>query len=388
MHFNLRKKIFLLGSSMTERSFCLEHHGWGASMAHWYARSADVLNRGAGGYNSRWLNAYLPRLLADDKPDMVVLFIGNNDAIDEHEPQHVPLNEYKANVINILEQLYQVKPSMAVLLVTTTRVNMEMKPLQNNARRRQYAEVLRFIHRNRMRPEVLGTENIPQDIGLVDLWGGEGVNDAPLAEQLEKYSIVETDLHDGSHLNSVGNKKVFNALRDTINALFPQLSPDSIKIRPVRAKRTNSGEYAAEHLEFVNNHLSTSSSGSNGYKKQMLMASSGPDKIPPLYKRTASGSSCISQFENLSEHTQQCNSDVTNCVAEDVLTSHSSTSLGSTIGACKNISISDKQIKSCPTTDSLCKQKSVLIPPLPAPSMDNNGEPALQWTVPRWRNLV
>lgn len=381
MHFNLRKKIFLLGSSMTERSFCLEHHGWGASMAHWYARSADVFNRGAGGYNSRWLNAYLPRLLADDKPDLVVLFIGNNDAIDEHEPQHVPLNEYKANVIRILEQLYHVKPSMAVLLVTTTRVNGQMKPLQKNARRRQYAEVLRFIHRNRMRPEVLGTENIPQDMGLVDLWGGEGVNDAPLAQQLEKYSILETDLHDGSHLNSTGNKKVFSALKDTINALFPHLSPDTIKIRPVRVKRTSSGECSGDQFEFVHGNHS-SSSGCTANKKQMLVAGTGSDKMPTSYIRTTSNSSS----GNVKEVASELASSVTNSATEISPAPHnSSTSQTIPSNGNKNCMIVKDSNN---TTSNYNQEKCLLVPPLPTPAVNSTGEAVLQWTVPRWRSLV
>ena len=385
MHFNLRKKIFLLGSSMTERSFCLEHHGWGASMAHWYARSADVFNRGAGGYNSRWLNAYLPRLLADDKPDLVVLFIGNNDAIDEHEPQHVPLNEYKANVISILEKLYHAKPSMAVLLVTTTRVNGQMKPLQKNSRRQQYAEVLRFIHRNRMRPEVLGTENIPQDMGLVDLWGGEGVNDAPLAQQLEKYSILETDLHDGSHLNSTGNKKVFSALKDTINALFPHLSPDTIKIRPVRAKRTSSGEYSGEQFEFVNGNHPSSSSGGNANKKQMLVAGTGSDKIkmPTCYVRTISNSSSGNVEDVSSENLA---SSVTNSATEISPAPHNNSTSQTSLNNGNKNCISAKDFNNIASNSN--QEKCLMVPPLPTPAVNSTGEPALQWTVPRWRSLV
>jgi lysophospholipase L1-like esterase len=71
-----RRKIMLLGSSMTQRAFSIEHGGWGAALAHWYSRSADVINRGAGGYTSRMLKNYLSHLMAGEKPDMVVIFIG------------------------------------------------------------------------------------------------------------------------------------------------------------------------------------------------------------------------------------------------------------------------------------------------------------------------
>ena len=356
MHFQTRKKIFLLGSSMTERSFSLEFHGWGASMAHWFARSADVFNRGAGGYNSRWLNGYLPRLLAGDKPDMAVVFIGNNDAIDECEPQHVPLGEFKSNVISILEQLYDARPSMVVLLVTTTRVNESLKPLQKDARRGKYAEVLRFIHRNRMRPEVLGTDRIPQDIGLIDLWGGVGVNDAQLAQQLEKYSVFASDLHDGSHLDAAGNKKVFSAIKDVVNAQFPHLSPDFIRPRPVRAKRTSSGDFGGDYgMGGVSSSGSSGSGGgsSNANKKQMIVHEGGENVVPSRNTSTSSNSAgAVNNTNTLSTSAVKANA-----------TPNSANSTGASGAGAK-------------------------VPPLPAPVLGANGEPALQWTVPRWRHLV
>jgi len=363
MHFQTRKKIFLLGSSMTERSFSLEFHGWGASMAHWFARSADVFNRGAGGYNSRWLNAYLSRLLAGDKPDMAVLFIGNNDAIDECEPQHVPLSEFKSNVISILEQLYEARPSMVVLLVTTTRVNEGLKPLQTDARRSKYAEVLRFIHRNRSRPEVLGTDRIPQDIGLIDLWGGVGVNDAQLAQQLEKYSVFASDLHDGSHLDAAGNKKVFSAIKDVVNAQFPHLSPDFIRPRPVRAKRTSSGDFGGDYAA-VNGSSSSGNGGSSGIggasnKKQMLVHEGGENVVPG--RNVSSGSNSSNAGDCLNTATGSASS-TTKPTAATTSSSHITGTSGSGTGS--------------------------KVPPLPAPVLGVNGEPALQWTVPRWRHLV
>lgn len=259
---------------MTERSFSLEFHGWGASLSHWYARSADVLNRGAGGYNSRWLKQYLPRLLGNDEPDVAVLFIGNNDAIHESEPQHVPLKEYKENIISILAQLHDVKPSMVVLLVTTTRVNEQLKPLQKNQRRAQYAEVLRYIHRNRNRPDILGTVRIPHNIALVDLWGDAGCgDDLELGRHLEKFSIFPQDLHDGSHLNSTGNKKMYAALKDVINSQFPHLSPDHIRptVHPPILKRGSSSGSGCG-----------SSGGNSNFKTSVsVSANSGDNKRGP-----------------------------------------------------------------------------------------------------------
>ena len=47
-----RPSVVLFGDSITQFSFSREHNGWGAGLADWYQRSADVFNRGFGGYNS------------------------------------------------------------------------------------------------------------------------------------------------------------------------------------------------------------------------------------------------------------------------------------------------------------------------------------------------
>jgi hypothetical protein len=44
-----RPSIILFGDSITQFSFNPELCGWGAAMTHWYARQADVVNRGFSG---------------------------------------------------------------------------------------------------------------------------------------------------------------------------------------------------------------------------------------------------------------------------------------------------------------------------------------------------
>lgn len=212
----MRKKILLLGSSMTQRSFSVEHHGWGASLANWYCRTADILNRGAGGYNSSWCRMYLPKLLGGERPDMAILFVGNNDATESGERQHVPLVEYQSNILAILESLYNIKPTMAVLLVTPTRVNEELKQKHCNQRRADYAEVVRDIVRRQDKVPFLANKQL----ALVDLWSGG-----------EQQAVLCEDLHDGAHLGRSGNRKVFEKLRAAVNAHWPQLSPDAVRHR-------------------------------------------------------------------------------------------------------------------------------------------------------------
>eukprot|EP01031_Cornospumella_fuschlensis_P032474 gene32474-39263_t len=201
----------LLGSSITQRSFSVEHRGWGSALQHWYSRTADVLNRGAGGYNSRWLWKYLPQLLGSEKPDMTVLFIGNNDSIQEAEHQHVPINEFQHYVLSILRFLHGVKRNMIVLVVSTTQSDEALRPRHNNRVRLKYAETLRSIVQSHK-----SNPNFPANMQFVDL-----ITDC------SSHRVEIDDLCDGAHLNSSGNHKVYQAIKECINTHYPSFSPDS-----------------------------------------------------------------------------------------------------------------------------------------------------------------
>lgn len=88
----LRPYWVILGDSLTQRAF--EPSGWGAAVANQYARSIDVLNRGYGGYNSRWVLRILPRILPDtlaqEPPQLLTLWLGANDAVLPDSHRHVP----------------------------------------------------------------------------------------------------------------------------------------------------------------------------------------------------------------------------------------------------------------------------------------------------------
>lgn len=69
--------------------------------------------RGFSGYNSRWWNIILPKLLnAKDVEDaaLVTLFLGANDSVlsDLGKAQHVPLEEFQQNMSDMVVYL-QVK---------------------------------------------------------------------------------------------------------------------------------------------------------------------------------------------------------------------------------------------------------------------------------------
>ncbi|KAL0398504.1 UNVERIFIED_CONTAM: GDSL esterase/lipase, partial [Sesamum radiatum] len=85
----MRPKIYLFGDSITEESFA--HGGWGSSLAHHFART--VIER------------VFPAAESGDAPVAVTVFFGANDAVIPNRCsgfQHVPLDEYKQNLHDIV----------------------------------------------------------------------------------------------------------------------------------------------------------------------------------------------------------------------------------------------------------------------------------------------
>ena len=121
-----RRRVMLIGDSITQQSFSTAHEGWGAGLADWYQRSADVINRGYSGYNSRWMRQGMQRMFpktpSSDDVILVTLFLGANDAACAPSSQHVSLLEFQNNMQHILEYLRSVYTAAVFVLITPPQV--------------------------------------------------------------------------------------------------------------------------------------------------------------------------------------------------------------------------------------------------------------------------
>ncbi|XP_074847348.1 isoamyl acetate-hydrolyzing esterase 1 homolog isoform X5 [Carettochelys insculpta] len=112
-------RVLLFGDSITEFSF--QDNGWGVFLAQKLVRGfllvcvcfrrCDVLNRGLSGYNTRWANIVLPRLISKSSNAesiiAVTIFFGANDSAlkDVNPNQHIPLKEYADNLKSMVQYL-------------------------------------------------------------------------------------------------------------------------------------------------------------------------------------------------------------------------------------------------------------------------------------------
>jgi lysophospholipase L1-like esterase len=227
--------VLAIGDSITQQGFSTAHSGWVASLADYYNRFGDVVNRGFSGYNSRWILEGFDDLIKHDYGDsgnilshrgvgadkyLVTLFLGANDASEDigaggKVGQGVEVDEYEKNINGILDKLGDAingempaersgaPPPCRIVLITPGPCDHTKWPTRSDARVSKYAAAIRSI-------------GAARDLPVVDLWSSEdGVPALDLG-----------DLEDGLHFNAGGNTKLFQKLQLVLKEHFPHLVPE------------------------------------------------------------------------------------------------------------------------------------------------------------------
>ncbi|NXA37288.1 IAH1 esterase, partial [Eudromia elegans] len=189
-------RIVLFGDSITEH--CFQDKGWGATLAERLVRKCDVVNRGFSGYNTRWAKVILPRLIsksasAESTVAVTVFFGANDSALKDLNPkQHVPLEEYAANLKSMVQYLKSVDISEDKIILITP------PPLQESAWEKEcLAKGDKLNRRSSTTGEYAkACVQVAKDCGtgVVDLW--------TLMQKNQDYSCY---LSDGLHLSPEGN---------------------------------------------------------------------------------------------------------------------------------------------------------------------------------------
>lgn len=200
----MRPQIVLFGDSITEQSF--RPSGWGSALADNYSRKADIVNRGYGGYNTRWalflLHHLFPLGLADP-PVAVTIFFGANDAAlpeRNSERQHVPTEEYKENLKKMVLHLKKCSPTMLVVLITPPPVDVEGR--MEYARSIYGEKAMKLPERTNEVAGIYANKcvSLASELGIpsINLW----------SKMQETEGWQRKFLSDGLHLTSEGNAVV------------------------------------------------------------------------------------------------------------------------------------------------------------------------------------
>ncbi|CAM9109725.1 unnamed protein product [Pylaiella littoralis] len=213
----LRGRVICFGDSLTQYGFDAERLGWLSLLAHWWERRFDVVNRGFSGYNTRWLMPLTGRLFVPGGSvpvKLVIIFLGANDCVLPGNAQHVPPEEYKENLRQMVAHVRTVHPEARVMLITPPPIH-ERKWMEHRS--------FQAKEMDRKQEVTMAYATACAEVG--DATGAKVVNAYRLMGSGDQ-SLADGYLHDGVHFTTEGNRKLFEGIKAEILLSFPELDPD------------------------------------------------------------------------------------------------------------------------------------------------------------------
>lgn len=240
-----RPQAILFGDSLTEYSFGKD--GWGAALAHFYARKLDVVNRGFAGYNTKWAELIMEEVFAGRDGSntlLVMVCLGANDAVMVKSRYKVALPEYVERMRRIV-LFIQSKGIKNIFILTPPPINEPalLQAAQAIAKRNgreapavpdrttaytgEYAKACR---------ELAAELELP----VVDLW----------TEMQRQEDWGPRLFDDGLHFSPAGNQFVYEEILRGIKTSYPNLRSHKLPVH-----FPNSAFIDPEHpeLTFVHN---------------------------------------------------------------------------------------------------------------------------------------
>ncbi|KDP24452.1 hypothetical protein JCGZ_25016 [Jatropha curcas] len=191
----IRPQFVLFGSSIVQLSFGDE--GWGAALSEKYARKADVVLRGYGGWTSRNALKVLDQVFPEHdsvQPSLVIVYFGGNDSMEPPTSVGplVPLPEYKENIRRIALHLKGLSETTRIIFLGVPPVNEKMlqeihgdKTGRTNEGCRIYSEACSEVSKE-------------MGIATIDLW----------TAMQEREDWLTACFTDGVHLSGEGSETV------------------------------------------------------------------------------------------------------------------------------------------------------------------------------------
>ncbi|KAG7395151.1 hypothetical protein PHYBOEH_004176 [Phytophthora boehmeriae] len=220
----IRPTLLLVGDSLTELGTDPAVDGWVTLLQYRYTRSADVLVRGLSGYNTRWfVNHVMPALekeIADGvyTPSLIAVWLGVNDATltnGSNPEMHVPVENYTANLVDIVSKFQTVASDAEVLLITPPHVD--------DAIRTRFAE-----ERNDTKHGLVDRSNVMAGDYARACVEAASQADVPVLDLYAHFNAMNEStrnnfLNDGLHFSAAGHKVVDEQFRSKIAVEFPDL---------------------------------------------------------------------------------------------------------------------------------------------------------------------
>lgn len=220
-----RRRVFVaVGDSLTQQGSDPATGGWITRLQYAYVRSADVQNRGFSGFTTRWIvQQVLPSLREElieqaGRIELITVWLGANDAAlkdGRAGNQHVPLEEFRVQLSEIIMSIRDGAPNAKLLLLTPPPVDEQA--------RLEFCESPALLDRSSA--AVQGYAQV-----VVDIAAAEHLDVVDIYALLMQMDPQQRHalFSDGLHFNTQGNEFVFDQLQSKIRSSFPHLDPDAL----------------------------------------------------------------------------------------------------------------------------------------------------------------
>eukprot|EP00002_Diphylleia_rotans_P002852 TRINITY_DN11857_c0_g1_i1.p1 TRINITY_DN11857_c0_g1~~TRINITY_DN11857_c0_g1_i1.p1 ORF type:complete len:256 (-),score=58.88 TRINITY_DN11857_c0_g1_i1:16-783(-) len=223
-----RPVFVLFGDSITKYGSRMANGGWVFLLDDLYDGRVDILNRGHSGYNTRWAKLlfprYFPEIPTTKRKSVVTIFLGANDSVLSGERQHVPLDEYKQNLLDLIESIQNPAgaPSQSdlrtIIVITPPPIDA---PVWGRHAGRFTPETLDRCNENTKKYANAAIEAANESNGR----HGVAVHSINLYVQMMESKEPWADyLVDGLHLTKSGNKFLFDAILHVLSSI-PDYDP-------------------------------------------------------------------------------------------------------------------------------------------------------------------
>ncbi|POM57695.1 Isoamyl acetate-hydrolyzing esterase [Phytophthora palmivora] len=222
----VERPLFLfVGDSLTEQGIDPSVNGWITLLQYQYSRSCDIITRGLSGYNTRWYLKYAMPIILEEiysrayTPTFITVWLGTNDhalANGSDPERHVPLDQYKTNLIRIIRGFQAFAPDSNFFLITPSHIDdsvREKYAADRSDEKRGLADRTNAMAREYAKACV--ETAIYLDIPVFDLHTYFNV----MSEATRNAFLI-----DGLHLNSKGNRIVSDQVIGMIESNFPEVS--------------------------------------------------------------------------------------------------------------------------------------------------------------------
>ncbi|KAG0152191.1 hypothetical protein CROQUDRAFT_650270 [Cronartium quercuum f. sp. fusiforme G11] len=232
----IEDEFIMFGDSITQRAW--QTGGTGTFLADLYQRKLDIVNRGYSGYNTAWClevakklyPARAPKGYKFPKKRLVTIWLGANDAVLRNRPQHIDIDQFAAN----LKQLINIfrahdagtasGPPTQIILITPPPISVSLRAADLTSRFPDWkpTDMDREPGRTAACAERVKSVGAQEGLPVVDAWTA-----ITIAAEHSDRGLADF-LADGLHLAPAGYQIVSNELLALLQAQRPDLLPHNL----------------------------------------------------------------------------------------------------------------------------------------------------------------